>query len=61
MRSKPEVSKPKVSKPEVDPNMEVKEEVDDGSYNSALKVKIRHTKVRKKNGAGGEIYQIKTS
>ena len=37
------------SKPEVDPDVEVKEEVDDGSYNMALKVKLRHTKVRGQN------------
>ena len=38
-------SKLEVNKPEADPDVEVKQEVDDGSYNSALKVKIRHTKV----------------
>ena len=37
------------SKQEVDPGVEVKEEVDDGSYNMALKVKLRHTKVAGQN------------
>ena len=42
-------SKQEVDEPEVDPGVEVKEEVDDGSYNMALKVKLRHTKVRGQN------------
>ena len=45
MRSKQEVDEPEVDEPDV----EVKEEVDDGSYNMALKVKLRHTKVRGQN------------
>ena len=41
--------KPEVDEPEMDPDVEVKEEVDDRSYNMPLKVKLRHTKVRGQN------------
>ena len=48
MRSKPEVDEPEV---------EVKEEVDDGSYNMALKVKLRHTKVGGQNKINKNAFQ----